>query len=348
MEEEPTQRRGSPVARMLLGVIAAAIATAVLTYKHQIGGGGISPESSRTVGGLMNNPQKVKMTSTAYAFSGLPSLLVLGAQKAGSTATSKYLFDYTNGRACGAEKNRKEPHFFSTGKWDKGIDFYKGMFLHCSRNETAELVVDATPRNLVMADRVFEIYSKANAVDKLKVMVTLREPVARELSWYHQLYRRQEEIRQSPFRSKPIRGMVVNNTSHEIMSFDQWIDDHVLRQIEQGKNMGVYVHFLKQWFELFPRENILVQSYDELKNDPQSFLKRMHSFLELPVDGPLRLPEANSKHAATEQPTPCSVQERLSTHYKDFNKELYELLEANPGPSMEIQPFPRFQFECKR
>lgn len=143
-----------------------------------------------------------------------------------------------------------------------------------------------------MADRVFEIYNKANAVDKLKVMVTLREPVARELSWYHQLYRKQEENRQRPsmatetsgaylpFRTKPIRGMVVNKTSHEIMSFDEWIDDHVLRQIEQGKNMGVYVRFSKQWFDLFPRENILVQSYDELKNDPQSFLKRMHSLLE--------------------------------------------------------------------
>jgi len=342
------QQRGSPVVRKLLMGLVAAIATAALTYSHQLGGEGISPENLQTVIGLTANRQKMKTTSTVYDASGLPSLLVLGAQKAGSTATSKYIFDYTGGRACGAEKNRKEPHFFSTGKWDKGTDFYREMFRHCSRNETVELVLDATPRNLVMAERVYEIYSKANAVDKLKVMVTLREPVARELSWYHQLYRKQEEIRQRPGRRKPLSGMVVNNTSHEIMSFDEWIDNHVLRQIEQGKNMGVYVRFLKQWFDLFPRENILVQSYDELKNDPESFLQRMHSFLELPSDGPLLLPEANSAHAATEKPTPCSVQERLSAHYTLFNEELYELLEANPGPSVEVRPFPRFQFQCKK
>lgn len=98
------QWQGSPVVRKLLIGLTAAIATAALTYTHQVGGVGISLENLRMVDGLMANPQKIETASTAYEFSGLPSLLVLGAQKAGSTATSKYLFDYTNGRACGAEK----------------------------------------------------------------------------------------------------------------------------------------------------------------------------------------------------------------------------------------------------
>ena len=377
--------------RMLLWLLTVACATTLLSYMQLVLDGGlvttdtememdspnstspldddVMPETSMdvTAGVTAGTTSELvdEMTSAMmFHRTGLPNLLVLGAQKAGSTATSKYLFDYTAGRVCGAIKNRKEPHFYSTEKWNRGVAFYQSLYAHCRRSAMTNathlvVVTDATPRNLVMAQRVHEVYRTARAVDQLKIMVTLREPVSRELSWYQHLYRLQEphlqqqqqqQLNTSPNHTQimpPLRGMLVNRTTNTIHSFDEWINHHILRQIEMGRNMGVYVRFLRQWFDLFPRENILVQSYDELTSDPGSFLQRMHSFLGLPIAGPLELPRANARHAETEQSTPCSAQQRLQTSYHEFNQQLYELLETNPGPPMEIRPFPEFQFHCK-
>jgi hypothetical protein len=134
-----------------------------------------------------------------------------------------------------------------------------------------------------------------------------------------------------------------------------------------------YAHYLRKWFHLFDRSNqILVLSFDELRDDPISYLKRIHRFLDIPIPSNetlLTVPHSNSspqiqkEKGQQQSQTPTSVNtfttvrtvtipsssitdstdstqhELASKVYNERNEELYKLLEQYPGPSMEQRPF---------
>lgn len=57
--------------------------------------------------------------------------------------------------------------------------------------------------------------------------------------------------------------------------------------------------------------------------------------------------QSNYWHSALEAPIPCSVQNRLAELFEPANHELYDLMEANPGPSMEKRPFTKFDYKWR-
>ena len=73
-------------------------------------------------------------------------------------------------------------------RYKKGFEFYSKRFEHCNN---ATYVVDATPNYLGShsAERVYETYSKASPrlLSELKLIVSVREPIARELSLYNHM-----------------------------------------------------------------------------------------------------------------------------------------------------------------
>jgi len=349
-----------PVVSWVLGVTAVLAATSFIDWKSS-GGGSDSVADELPVLRLrrslsllpgLEGTVKDKRTGGANKIVGaslsqhpkkrLPNFLLAGAQKGGTTATSSYLFK--TGLVCGAAKNdtkkgyMKEPHFFDKS-YRNGIDYYYSLYEDCG-NTT--ILMDATPRNLLFPERIHEYYETEGLAETVKIMISVREPVARDISWYHHMYRQ--------LMNGDRRGFVTEILKKEgsIMTFEEHMEIHILPNIGKD-NPGWYAKWLKQWFNLFPRENILISSYDDFKNDPNDALKRLHTFLDLPIpnDGPLAAPHANSEHAATEEPIPCSVQQRLAAEYAEHNQELYVLLEAHPGPSMEHKPFPEFHFECQ-
>ena len=112
---------------------------------------------------------------------------------------------------------------------------------------------------------------------------------------------------------------------------------------------GLYSLFLKEWFQMFERHQILVLSYDELKQNPSSCLDRLKRFLCLPTDAvkPGKLHQTNGKPTSEKHPT-CHTQTMLAKNYAPFNEELYKLLEDNRGTAAEQHPFPRFQLgKCR-
>ncbi|KXB08190.1 hypothetical protein AKJ56_01675 [candidate division MSBL1 archaeon SCGC-AAA382N08] len=44
---------------------------------------------------------------------------------------------------------------------------------------------------------------------------------------------------------------------------------------------GLYYEHLKKYFDQFPRENILVLLFDEIRKDPSSFIQKIYAFLEV-------------------------------------------------------------------
>jgi len=259
---------------------------------------------------------------------------------------AKYLFAELEDVVCvatpvnGLQYTSKETHYFDDFFQD--ISYYYGLYEHC--NSSVPIVMDATPNYINNAPRIYETYEKEGLSQEVKIMITLREPVSREISWYQHL----------------LREHAHNNTAHwvqeclnhdgEPKTFDEFIDSYILPGIVAPEpwNFGLYARWLKEWFDLFPRENILIATYSDLKANETDFLERLHEFLGLPLEGaPLKTDKCNDIHSRLEEPIPCEVQNRLAEVFEPANQELYDLLEAHPGPSMEHSPFTKFNFTCK-
>ena len=88
--------------------------------------------------------------------------------------------------------------------------------------------LDATPNTLPFADRVRSIYEAAggNQVNEVKFIVILRDPVARELSFYNHMTRLCREGKSSGWWDD------VRNPDGSIKSFDEFVNNVTIPQLE--------------------------------------------------------------------------------------------------------------------
>ena len=75
------------------------------------------------------------------------------------------------------------------------MEFYAQRYQHCLNPNTIRL--DATPDYLTFPERIIESYTEANALDTVKFMVVLREPVSRELSLYNHAHYYNKDLPQT-------------------------------------------------------------------------------------------------------------------------------------------------------
>jgi Sulfotransferase domain. len=301
----------------------------------------------------------------------IPNVLFIGAQKAGTTALSQYLFE--NANVCAllidnnptsavdtAFQNTKESHFFDL-HFHRGLSYYQKLYQHCSNNTVnTRIVMDATPNHMRFPDRVKQIYEQHGILSELKVFMVLREPVQREISAYkHRVYFHQND----PAAIAATEDKVIDEVDGSIMPFEKTMNLQVIPQIINGTmsvsnhlhGRSFYAYWLRRWFDLFDRNNILVLSYDEIKANSDDAVRRLMQFLSLPEpkESMIELERLNDHyHGVATKGTrswniSCSFQRQLYDFFEPLNQELYQLLEDHPGPDMETRPFPQFRFACK-
>ena len=136
----------------------------------------------------------------------LPTVQLIGAQKAGTSAIADWLFDHGGFERPEVMEGEpwyysKEVHFFDIEeRYCQGVDFYAQRFVNVGRT------MDATPDTFPFAERVRAIYEQAGGgqVDSVQFIVILRDPIARELSLYNHLA---FDLRHTMhhFQSRPLR-----------------------------------------------------------------------------------------------------------------------------------------------
>ena len=154
-----------------------------------------------------------------------------------------------------------------------------------------------------------------------------------------------------------------DGTSSMIMSFDEYVDRYTIpallngqldrpdRRWEGSSRHGLYAHYLSKWFASFERRQILVMSYDEFVNDPDTLQSRIKQFLQLDEEKGDITPGGFMSDVNSFPPF-CKIRlsnvasetiDKLKSEFEPLNEQLYTLLESNPGPSMEQRPFPKFK-----
>ncbi len=195
----------------------------------------------------------------------LPDFLVIGAHKAGTTA----LYAYLRWHPEIGGPFWKEVSFFDR-HWARGEAWYRGQF---PLRRHGRLAGEASPSYVfhpLAPDRV------ASLVPDVKLIVLLREPGERAYSHYqHEVALGREPLSFEDAlgaEDERLRGEVERlSADPKAFSFAWWNHTYASR--------GLYADQLELWFELFPREQVLALTTDELGARPAETYATVLSFL---------------------------------------------------------------------
>jgi hypothetical protein len=244
----------------------------------------------------------------------LPDFLILGAQKAGTTA----LYAYIRWHPGITGPSWKEVSFFDR-HYERGDSWYRG---HFPIRAGDRLIGEASPGYLFHPLAPERIKS---TVPDARLIVLLRDPVDRALSHYHHevaLGREplsfEDAIEAEAERTRGEEERMV----HDPRYFSQacWDYTYLAR--------GRYAEQLERWLGVFPREQLLVLPSEELAAEPSKTYAGVLGFLgaqphELGSYPPLYKQEYGEMRADTRR--------RLAEHFAEPNRRLNELLGRDFG-----------------
>lgn len=178
----------------------------------------------------------------------LPNLIIIGAQKCGTTALHSYLARHPEVFMS----SPKELNFFidheRAGTWGRGVEWYRGHFDpgHEIRGESSpDYTVD--PVLPGVAERA------AGVAPDAKLIFMVRDPVERARAGYIHHYSNRRE-------NRPLREAVLDSESSYVMR-------------------SRYHHQLSRWLEHYPLKRVLVLSQEEMRRTRRPTLKRVWRFL---------------------------------------------------------------------
>ena len=246
----------------------------------------------------------------------LPDFLILGAQKAGTTALYAYLRRHPDITG----PSWKEVSFFDR-HYARGEAWYRGNFPNKARAR-GKLVGEASPSYLfhpLGPERVREV------VPEGRLVALVRNPVDRALSHYHH----EVALGREPLsfedalaaEEERLRGEVERMVADPgYFSAEWWSHTYKAR--------GRYAEQLERWLAVFPHEQLLVLPSDDLAADPARTHARVLEFLGAEAH---RLADYPRVYEREYEPMRPATRERLAAEFEEPNRRLYELLGRDLG-----------------
>jgi hypothetical protein len=244
---------------------------------------------------------------------GLPSLLILGAQRSGSTSLFNYLVQHPDV----LPPLGKEIHYFDL-HYQRGLNWYRGRFPYAHRLRGGTLTLDASPYYLL---HPLAPERAARLLPGAKLVALLRNPVERALSHYqHEVRGGRESL---PFeRAIEQEAERLSGEEERLRSDPTYysFNHHRYSYVRRGR----YLEQLRRWVQHFPRSQLLVLQSERLFADPVGVTATVHEFLGV---RPHRLEHYKPfLHGAYDRAMPAGVRTRLVEYFEPHNRELYDWL----------------------
>ena len=192
----------------------------------------------------------------------LVSFVIAGAQKGGTTALFDYLTEYPD-IALPAEK---ELHVFDDETQDWARPDY-GAYHARFPDPAGRPCGEATPIYCYWPNSLERICAYNPA---MKLILVLRDPVQRAWSHWRMEYARGVETH--PFE------WCVREGRQRLFAAEPWGHHREFSYVERG----FYAEQIERLLGLFPREQLLFLTSDELRGDPVAALGQVRAFLGLP------------------------------------------------------------------
>lgn len=245
----------------------------------------------------------------------LPSFIIPGAMKAGTTS----LFGYLSGHPQLAASREKEVHYFDVN-FHRGARWYAGQFPRPRRG------ADGRPRLSFESSPYYLFEPRVPArvhalLPDVKLVMLVRDPVDRAFSHYHNNRR----------------------LGRERLSFEEAIDAEEERLAGEEERMladpgyvslvhkrfsylarGLYAEQLLRWRRFFAAEQMLVVDAGRLFADPRVVVAEVVSFLGLDPWTPTDCPPLNEgRHGDSMQP---QTRTRLEAFFAPHEQRLVDLI----------------------
>ncbi len=260
-----------------------------------------------------------------------PDFLVIGAKKGGTTSIINWLLKHPQVMGMiPTVQSAKSPHYFDINYW-RGESWYLSHFPTArARSRRAQRVGLPQQTGESSPYYLFHPYAAARiraTTPDTRMVAILREPVSRAYSnyWdrratgYETLLSFEEAVAAEPGRLSGPEASLADPHSY---SFDH--DHHAyLRR-------GEYAPQLRRYFDLFPREQLLVLTFDELRDDAERVFADVQRHLGLDdhaLDQSLEAFNVRSDYP----PIDPATRARLREHFAPHNAELEQLLGRRLG-----------------
>ena len=215
----------------------------------------------------IGNIQEIAKTSNK-----LPNLVIAGVVKGGTTSVYSYLSLHPE-ICCSAVKETCYFLIYRYGQWDSRYQNssnpqqqYCHYFAHC---QGQKYILEATP-GYFEGGRHLAGEIQKQLGDRVKILIIMRDPVDRFLSFF-----------------KYKKSMMEIDRSTSIGDYiQQCVELPLEEKVKQendtywGIEGGFYDNYLPDWFETFD-QNVMVLFFDDLKSNPKSFLTNLCQWLEI-------------------------------------------------------------------
>ena len=202
----------------------------------------------------------------------LPNFIGIGAPKAGTTWMAKCLGEHPQVFMAAV----KETEFWKFEDAELRLDEYAKHF----KDADAKRVIGEFSVRYLTFPGVPERLRRV--LPDVKLLVSLRNPIDQVYSNYWHLQRQNFNL---PDPSKAPRS----------------IEEAVREHRDFLLNPARYATNLARWYDVFPREQILVVLFDDIQQRPGEVMRKVFEFLE--VDAAFQPPSLNEKGSAVRQGT---------------------------------------------
>lgn len=260
-----------------------------------------------------------KRSLAQAGYHGRPDLIIIGAQKAGTTALYGMLGQHPQ---VVAPRFKELNYFTDQGNYGGVVRFrygdVAGYHAHLPlpyRLSGGQLTFDASPEYLYHPQVAARIYEYD---PHIRLIAILREPVARAYSAWG-MYRK-------------LAGHPLYDHLAEQRSFEDAIEAE-LAVIEQSTwesdriayvKRGVYADQLARYWDHFPADRMLILEHSDFRQDQVGCLAQICRFVG--VDPRYRFDSEQRNVTQYDEPIPPHVAERLHAFYAPHNERLFEML----------------------
>ena len=245
----------------------------------------------------------------------LPSFIIVGAVRCGTTSLYYNICEHS----CVLPASYDEIGYFDSN-YELGINWYKSMF---PTKFQKEKVKSKTGICITGEDTPFYFWDKKaikrikQDIPKVKIIILMRNPIDRAYSNYHLGVRLGAE-------SLTFEESIKKEMEH-LMKNNELENDNIEKFLQPRSYIakGLYYQQIKNWFNEFSKEQILVLSTENLAMKPHQTLKQIFNFLGLPNE---QIQNIQNRKVGNYQKMDKDTRDLLKKIFQPHNEKLFKIL----------------------
>jgi len=246
----------------------------------------------------------------------LPDFFVIGVVRGGTTS----LYHYLGQHNCIKQAAYDELGYFDDN-YHLGVHWYKSLFPTIfTKNKITKqfgkfLTYDVTPfyiYNPLVARRISECFPNA------KIIANLRNPIDRAYSNYIIAFQ-DGDIDKTFEEIIELEINEIENSKSRLNSESFLVDNYYEKILARG----FYAEQLKIWYKLFPKEQLLMISSEELSRNTDKVLKEIFEFLDVPY---VKINDYTKQNKRNYSLMKDETRRFLIEYFKHHNEKLYKLI----------------------